>query len=267
MNNGEMLDLTDLCWMCGATGVPLEWHEPAGRANSMLPRVRVCRPCHREFSRRLLDLGLDLAHGGTRTRNDSAWAVGAGFFGHVGALFAQHRMPFVRAMAETFERMGRAATAIVEETTDGVRHPGPDPVANDRRATYRRHPKQGAGRESRDQVDLDMIERAQAVAMCSVLPQFERALFGEPRGGVQSPTQVLADNATQVAEGVEALCETGDGEDLLNRLLPRVAGIDEAARRLLRAQSPEEVDAALIEARDLITQGDEVLAFLTGLIE
>lgn len=267
MSDGEPLDLTEVCWMCGATGVPLEWHEPAGRANSMLPQVRMCQPCHRAFSRRQLDLGIDLAHGGTRTANDRAWALASGFFGHIAALFAQHRMPFVREMSETWERMGRAGTAVVEETTGGVRHPGPDPVANDRRATYRRRPKPGIGPENGDQVDPEALERARGMATYSVLAEFERALFGEPQGGVQTPMQVLADNANRVAEGVEALYETAEGEDLLKRLLVGVGRTDEAARGLLRAQSPEEIDAALIEARDLISQGDEILTFLTSLIE
>jgi hypothetical protein len=247
--------------------VPLEWHETAGRANSMLPRVRVCRPCHRDLSRQQLDCGIDLTHQGARTPNDRVWALYSGFFEHGAAMLAQHWLAFVRALAEPYERMGRAATATIEQTTDVVRHPGPDPVANDRRATYRRRPKPRAARERRDPADADAAEGVRGLAVLVLLGQLAHALFGEPRRGVNAQVQHVVDHKAEVAAGLEALHGTSEGQAVLDSLLEGVARMDQAARGLLRAQTPDELGAALLEAKDLLTRGNDVLAFLSGLIE
>jgi hypothetical protein len=219
----------DICPSCGAVE-RLETNEPQGRANSMTPQVRQCRYCHRWHTDRQLRYGFDLEEG-ERTPLDRQWAL---FMG-VPLVLAKgryERRPIVPPTGEDFELLGRACSVLLEligGEEQQVRHPGPDPLKNDSRASrairkgilrWKRRPLRKAHGPKAD--------NARAVATVLLLCDFMTAL---DLPGDEGRWSALRPNAPRLVGRLNSWTELG----ITARLYQVLIGVQPWLRQLLRA--------------------------------
>ena len=179
MNSPGKRATSDRCLVCGGVD-NLEWHEPAGRQNCSTVRVRLCRHCHaRETFLFQKDHGFDLSRG-RRSLLDKAWAI----FLAIPHLIAEQ----IRSgrgdedAATALDRGGVGFASLIEimaEAVDEVevRHPGPDPIANDRRAKRRKRTGPFWVVPSFSDSEDEDLDRAQFVGVINMLSEVATSLF------------------------------------------------------------------------------------------
>src|SRR5438132_13562169 len=124
-----------LCVTCGSISA-LEQHEPAGRANDRLVYVFKCPRCHAVSTARQYTFGFDLAPNGERSLADTAWALLAGIVFEIAQL-TRAECECLEPCARGFETVARGIALALDLLSEKgeLRHPGPNPVRNDRHAT------------------------------------------------------------------------------------------------------------------------------------
>jgi hypothetical protein len=262
-----MSDFT--CFVCGRgaqPGLRIEWHEPAGRANSLRPRFAVCAGldgCHDLLSEAQRLAGLLLSHRAARGEGDIVCATVVGVC-QAFALQTLRSGSDAPTSAESWNLMASCWPRIFQILMPDLfaARPGgivgPNPRANDRRR---------ARSQRRAEVSViavtPEIQRAQVETMLDVTLDFASVLSAS--GGDEGSLAMLQgiyESRGVLVERVEQLERAGclDAHRPLVEVIQR--RFDHDAARLREARWQEEICKQLVDLAPLARLADVILPML-----
>jgi hypothetical protein len=260
-------ELERVCLSCGS-GRQLEQNEPAGRWNEKRVYVFQCVRCHRIHTDRQARFGIDLAREGDRSRPDVLWALLAG----LSAVLAQT----VRGECECLEPRALAVESGARALMHAVdliagegelRHPGPDPIANDRKtetirrlygdAAVARRQMEAVGEQPPD------VERARVAGFLTMLSDLFRVLAElEPALAKDAATVAqIAANPDRVFDALERMRAAGT----LAPLIEFALSPSPLARKLLALQHRQDLSSLGEDGASAVAASDQMLELLTEL--